>query len=47
MFTFDLYNASRIFTFPSKPSPKFEIYAFFRLVMLYTDTKKKHTHHCM
>ncbi|KAE9544686.1 hypothetical protein AGLY_000228 [Aphis glycines] len=28
-----------------KPPPKFEIEALFRLVM-YTDTKKKHTHHC-
>ncbi|KAE9524623.1 hypothetical protein AGLY_014673, partial [Aphis glycines] len=27
-----------------KPPPKFEIEALFRLVMLYTDTKKTHTH---
>ncbi|KAE9525550.1 hypothetical protein AGLY_014077 [Aphis glycines] len=27
-----------------KPPPKFEIEAFFRLVMLYTDTQKKKTH---
>ncbi|KAF0734928.1 hypothetical protein FWK35_00019163 [Aphis craccivora] len=40
MFTFDLYNAPRIFTFPSKTTPKILIGALFRLVMLYIDTKK-------
>ncbi|KAF0726896.1 hypothetical protein FWK35_00036569 [Aphis craccivora] len=47
MLIFDLYNAPRIFTFTSETTPKFEIGALFRQVMLYTDTKnKKKTHHC-
>ncbi|KAF0687267.1 hypothetical protein FWK35_00038526 [Aphis craccivora] len=41
MLTFYLYNAPRIFTFTSETTPKVEIGALFRLVMLYTDTKKK------
>ncbi|KAF0738979.1 hypothetical protein FWK35_00029553 [Aphis craccivora] len=45
MFTFDLYNAPKIFTLPSKPPPKFEIESLFRLVMLYTHTHTN-THHC-
>ena len=45
MFTFNPHNAP--IGYPlchQKPPPKFEIEALFRLVKLYTDTKKK-THH--
>ncbi|KAF0760190.1 Uncharacterized protein FWK35_00015013, partial [Aphis craccivora] len=41
----DLPNALDSF-FYRKPSPKFEIEALFRHVLMYTDTKKKNTQHC-
>jgi len=40
---FDLPNAPIIFTFPSNKILKLKIEELFRLLIMYTDTQKKHT----